>query len=1153
MALLTADGRTRVVMGWVAAGVLSSVTIAAEPTRVLVLHSYHAGFSWTDSVQRGIERQLDESGLPVDLAVEYMDAKRYSGQRLFGTLATLYAVKYTHWKPSLVISCDDDALRFLFEYRERLFPGVPVVFGGLEVDDYDPVLLAGRSGYTGVVERLDLDSTIQLILELQPEVERIAFVHDRTTAGLANRASIEALAPQYAARVAFAFPDRGAGLTVDELLSYLRGLDDTTAVHFLNFFRDRNERPLAQAYIIPQVSAAAAVPVYTHAEAYLGYGVLGGKVLSGEVHGRSTAAKALRLLAGTPIDKVPVTVESSNRYMFDDRQLRRFSIPASRLPAGSIVAFQPTSFLERHRTAVLWGLAGVAALGVFSLLLVADIVRRRRFARRLAASEARHRLMAEHVTDMISKHGPDAVYTYASPACRSLLGYEPDELLGCSAFDFFHPDDIEAVQDSFDTIRERDITYTVAHRIRRKDGRYVWVETTSRVVRHPETGEIEEIIAVTRDTTVRKRAEEALRESEVRYRDLFEKNQAVKLVIDPHDGAIVDASPGAAVYYGYARETLRAMRITDINMAAAPTVQMEMGRAEAESQGYFEFQHRLASGEIRDVEVHSSPFTSGGRRLLYSIIHDITERKRAREALERERTFVQAILDTDPNVIFVKDAGGRFVLVNQACADLFETTPAALVGRRNVEVLTDPSEDEGYGAVDREVIRTGVPQTLEELHERMDGGQMWFLTTKARIAMPNGEFGVLGVCVDLTERKLAEEALRDNRRMLADAERLAQVGAWWWEIAEDRLELSENWLAIHGCREVPTTMEDLYPIAYPDDLPMIQAAFEQVLRGAGPYEMEHRIIRQDTGEVRYVRAYGTPTVGEDGTVVRVVGAGIDVTEQKQLEAQRRELEERMEQARRHESLATMAGAIAHNFNNILTAVLGNLELAGTTRHADDSAQEFLDEAKRAARAATELSRLMLVYVGRGQEKHRPFSMCDLLRDNRERVEQLVPSQVCVTWPEMDGKDAAVHGDRARLCEVLFNVVRNAVEAIGEDAGEVRVGLDTVELDAEALARSYIIEKPKPGRFVELTIADDGCGMDVEALRRLFEPYFSTKFMGRGLGLAVVLGIVRGHGGALLVESGEGKGTTMRILLPAVGEEDVGGDGVRREETPAAAG
>jgi PAS domain S-box-containing protein len=152
---------------------------------------------------------------------------------------------------------------------------------------------------------------------------------------------------------------------------------------------------------------------------------------------------------------------------------------------------------------------------------LAGIIQRKQGEEALRDSERRYRLLAENATDMISRHSPEGIYLYASPACRNMLGYEPEELVGHSAYEFFHPDDLEAIRRSHSTIVEEPTIYTVSYRIRRRDGAYLWVETTSKTIRDPETGQVQEIVAITRDITQRREAEEALRASEQRLRELY--------------------------------------------------------------------------------------------------------------------------------------------------------------------------------------------------------------------------------------------------------------------------------------------------------------------------------------------------------------------------------------------------------------------------------------------------------------------------------------------------------------------------------------------------------------------------------------------------------------------------------------------------------
>jgi PAS domain S-box-containing protein len=260
----------------------------------------------------------------------------------------------------------------------------------------------------------------------------------------------------------------------------------------------------------------------------------------------------------------------------------------------------------------------------------------------LRESTELYRLLAEHSTDMISKHTPSGVYTYASPACRSLLGYDPEELVGRDAYEFFHPDDFEEIQRTHSTILEHPDTYTVAYRIRRKDGSYIWFETTSRTVRETETGEVLEIITVSRDVTERKRAEEELRESEERFRAFFETAAVGAAHADPATGRLLQVNEKLCRFLGYEQEELLSLTFADLTHPDDRAQDLE-GLA------------RLLRGEVREYAVEKryvrkdgqtvwgqlavSLVRDGNGRALHtvSITQDVTERRRLEEGLREIR------------------------------------------------------------------------------------------------------------------------------------------------------------------------------------------------------------------------------------------------------------------------------------------------------------------------------------------------------------------------------------------------------------------------------------------------------------------------------------------------------------------------------------
>lgn len=342
--------------------------IAAGTKNILVLHSYHQGLVWTDDIMEGIYSVFGKYDSGLDIRVEYMDTKRYfdglDGGHFTG-LRNIYMNKYRAVKLDLIISSDDIAFQFLLMHHKVLFPGVPVVFCG--VNDFDDMMLEGHDSITGVIESLDIRSNIDTLLKMHPGAAEIAIITDTTETGKANRQILEQLTEEYKDRTAFIFLDKdNVGLTLQELLDKLSQLPEGSLVYYSDFLRNRGEY-IIQETAVPQISAASKNPIYTHYDEILGLGVVGGKLVNGHSHGRKAAQMASDILRGTPVSSLPVHKESINTLMFDYKQLMRFSMDEKDLPEMSLVINRPYSFYQEHKQLV-WTL-----LVIFSVLLTSLI------------------------------------------------------------------------------------------------------------------------------------------------------------------------------------------------------------------------------------------------------------------------------------------------------------------------------------------------------------------------------------------------------------------------------------------------------------------------------------------------------------------------------------------------------------------------------------------------------------------------------------------------------------------------------------------------------------------------------------------------------------------------------------------------------------
>jgi PAS domain S-box-containing protein len=307
-------------------------------------------------------------------------------------------------------------------------------------------------------------------------------------------------------------------------------------------------------------------------------------------------------------------------------------------------------------------------------------------------------------------------------------------------------------------------------------------------------------------------------------------------------------------------------------------------------------------------------------------------------------------------------------------------------------------------------------------------------------------------------------------------------------------------------------------------------AVERIRRAAreGPSTFEWQSRHIDDGSPFWTEVALRSEVIDGRHVVLAVVR--DIGKRKQFEA-------RMQQMHKLESLGLLAGGVAHDFNNLLTAVLGNVELAAKDLPESSPARIQLGEIHTIASRAADLCRQLLAYSGRGGFVSKPIVLQDIVEETVLILEVSRPAKVRLVFSFADDVPL-MEGDPTQIRQVMMNLITNAFEAIGNQEGVTTMALSRRQIDRNTLHDFVVSDEVAAGTYIELTVTDTGCGMDEATASRVFEPFFSTKFSGRGLGMAVVLGIVRGHRGAIRIASESGKGTTVSVLFPAGGPESI---------------
>lgn len=392
---------------------------------------------------------------------------------------------------------------------------------------------------------------------------------------------------------------------------------------------------------------------------------------------------------------------------------------------------------------------------------------------------------------------------------------------------------------------------------------------------------------------------------------------------------------------------------------------------------------------------------------------------------------------------------------------------------------------------------------------------------------------LIGVVQDITDRRRAEEKIRaseERHRLVAKATR---DPIWELDTRTGDVSWNETYDRMFGIRpeETKDSWDWWTDRINADEREHVAQSLKRALADPqAEYWAEEYHFRDIHGEELLIQDRAFISRDEDGKPLRIVGTMRDQTHTERAMKEREALLRDIQEAQKLESLGVLAGGIAHDFNNLLTAILGNagLLLQSTENQSD---RELLSDVERSAIRAAELCQQMLAYAGKGQFV---IKECDLSATVHEMVQLIEVSLGKHTrlQLDLDPNLPSVRADVSQLNQIIMNLVINGSEAIGEEGGTVSLRTGVVDVDEHLLAARSFDPKPAPGRYVSLDIRDNGSGMDPATRERIFEPFYTTKFTGRGLGLAAVLGIVRSHKGGLSLTSEPGIGTEFCILIPA---------------------
>jgi PAS domain S-box-containing protein len=626
-------------------------------------------------------------------------------------------------------------------------------------------------------------------------------------------------------------------------------------------------------------------------------------------------------------------------------------------------------------------------------------------------------------------------------------------------------------------------------------------------------------------------------------RQLFDGATYGIALADPHSGILIDCNDAFAEMLGRDKQDIigRQQQFHAPQGASWGLTGNAHEQLDEKSPQSLIAKMMKASGDIIDVEIKSTLVDLGDKQCLQGFFKDVTREINAGKVLRESENKTRLILNSAAEAIYGVDRDGSCTFCNQSCLDILGYhSELDLLGRNMHKVIHHSLIDGAPRPVENCRIYAAF-KTGEKIH--IDDEVLWradgtcFPTEYwSHVILDNDEVvGAVVTFIDISKRKHAEEGLR---RALNFTEVLLEQSPMGIRVFEGDsgicIKINQAAVSITGGQSEILLRQNFRELKSWQNAGLTSVA-EKVLTDGVARQVEADMVNS-FGKTLSVRYFFARFFAEKQPHLLTIGQ--DISEERQLTAQKQQMEEKMLQAQKLESLGILAGGIAHDFNNILMAVTGHADLALLRLSTESPAFQNLQQIQIATRKAADLAGQMLAYSGKGRFVIESLDLNRVVEEMTHMLEVSISKKARMHF-NFSANLPAVEADATQLRQVIMNLIINASEALGEKSGVIAVSTGVVNCDRDCLHESWFDDNLSEGLYVYFEVTDTGCGMNTETLNRIYDPFFSTKFTGRGLGLAATLGIVRGHKGMIKVDSEVGRGTSFRVLLPkAAGPADL---------------
>lgn len=765
--------------------------------------------------------------------------------------------------------------------------------------------------------------------------------------------------------------------------------------------------------------------------------------------------------------------------------------------------------------------------------MILDVTNRRLQAERLRESEELYRTAMEATSDGVTIL-QDGVYVYVNQKFLDTMGASLEDILNKPIGALAGPHVQQSLKD-FVARHPKETPAPERHvtRVESSEGKTVYLQSSSVDIIYRGRPAI---LTFIQDITDSKIVERALRESEALHRTALENTSDGISIIDLETGLYLYANRQLMETIGRPEEDLTNR---SVDTYVHPD-DVEIGRrnylslkADGQSKAYHEVRGIAADGSAVNLGVTMTEIRYQGKRAIISFITNITERKKVEEALrESEELYRTAMEKTNDGISIVQD--GVYVYVNQK---LLET-----IGRPGDEIIGKPlgiytHPDDRKILIDNyETRRKGGDAPADyDMRVIKPDGTTTFINIKSVVINYKGKPATFSFIRDVTERKKAEEALRESEERYRSI--IENIDDEYFET-----DLKGNITFFNKATSYAGyTYEEFAGMCYmqytePRMTKKIAQAFNTAYRENRAVRiMDHEIIRKDGGII-YLEISVAPRRGADGKPIGFQGISRDVTNRHKMEEEQKKLTQQLYQAQKMEAIGTLAGGIAHDFNNLLMGIQGYSSLMLLDTDTTHPHYEQLNSIQTLVQSGATLTKQLLGFARAGRYE---VVVADLNEMVSRSVHLFGRTKKEIRIFEKYASDLPnVEVDRGQIEQVLLNIFVNAWQAM-PGGGDLYLETQNVTMDV----RGTELHELAPGRYVKLAVTDTGVGMDEKTRIRIFEPFFTTKEMGRGtgMGLASAYGIIKGHGGTITVYSEKGEGTTFNLYLPA-SDKNVHADG-----------